>query len=129
MEPMKNATLEVDKRGTPRVALSLPVRYVPLVDSPQLLELLQSTPKDQAQTDNVSESGLSLVCRGAIAQGQLVKVEIDLHGKVVRAFAEAKWCRPVPGSDGMVQVGLGFLALVQQQQQALHEVIAEALSG
>ena len=130
MDPMKNATLEVDKRTTPRVGVSIPVRYVVLVDTPELLELLQSPPRDQTQTSNLSESGMSLLCRGPIKVGQLVKVELDLPGKVVRAFGEAKWCRPAPsGVEGEFQVGLGFLALVQQQQEALHRVIADALSG
>ena len=123
---MEKGALAVEKRRHPRVDLEVTVRFRRLAQDEKEEAVTQF---QQAQTKDVSQSGIALVQTQHLDSGDLIKLEIDLPGrdKPVKAYSEVMWIRP-PGAEEKVEIaGIQFMGLKPEDEAYLAGLVEQAL--
>jgi len=104
-----------EKRVYPRVEISLRVKYKLIDDPKELGNILKDGKKDmEAQTMDISLSGMYLVSDQPMKKGNLIRIDIPLgeKGTTLATFAVVMWATG-PKS------GLEFLSMKEEDTEAL----------
>jgi hypothetical protein len=131
MEKMAEGNLTVEKRHTPRVIVTLPVRYK-VISGAAADKTAQV--KEQIKTEgcNISKGGLGLLGTENLNKGDLIKVEIEIPGatKPLKTFAEVKWCRTLEEGGGkgpVYRAGISFMAFRHEDDKVLDEYVSRVM--
>ena len=125
---MEKGKLSVEKRKFPRVALKAEVRFRKLATAEA-----EAASADfvQAKTKDLSQGGIALEETVHLANGDLLKLEIDVPGrdKPIKAYSEVMWIKPPGGKQGdpLELAGIKFMGLRAEDEEYLAEMIAEAV--
>jgi len=121
---MGDAQVYREKRVYPRVEVSLRVKYKLIEDPKELGTILKDGKKDMdAQTMDISLSGMYIVSDKPLKKGNLIRIDIpiDAKGTTLPTFAEVMWAVG-PKS------GLQFLSMKEEDAETLKAYL-DSLSG
>lgn len=76
---------------------------------------------ETAKTKNISRGGLCMQMPHRIEEGNVIRVEIPLRERSIKAFCEVQWCREEEKHS--YDVGLSFIALKEDDLEVLGKYI------
>ena len=112
-----------EKRVYPRVEVSLRVKYKLIDDPKELSNILKDGKRDMdAQTLDISLSGMYIVSDKPLKKGNLIRIDIPLGDKktTLATFAEVMWAAG-PKS------GLKFLSMNEEDSETLKKYLDSVL--
>ncbi len=106
MNREKSTSPTMKRREFPRVSRSCPVQYRPLKGDPDIA----MTGPSEAVMNNISGGGISFSAPEAIAEGEMLALQVDLPGYPAGVISMGKvvWCHPSEDEPGRFDLGVEF---------------------
>ena len=116
----------MDRRKHKRAQAKLNVTYKVMANDEFEPRGPEADRKRKVETEDISTSGLQLICEEEIGQDKVVRLDVSLNGtgENIATFAEVKWVR----RDEILnkyRVGLQFLVVKEDHIAAIRKITGE----
>jgi c-di-GMP-binding flagellar brake protein YcgR len=123
---MPKGDIYIDRRKHKRAQTKLNVTYKVMANDEFEQRGPEADRKRRVETEDISTSGLQLICDEEIGQDKVVRLDVSLNGtgENIATFAEVKWVR----RDDVLRkfrVGLQFLVVKEDHIAAIRKITGE----
>lgn len=127
---MEEASLSFDKRKHPRIKVIIPVEFKVINETDEaMIALEEKKVLLSGRSKDVSAEGLFLISDRFLEKGDILKLEVNLpdEPKPVRAFSEVIWVSDHGLPEGRHGAGIYFMALRDEDADAIGRFVASTL--
>jgi c-di-GMP-binding flagellar brake protein YcgR len=123
---MPKGDMYIEKRKHKRAQTKLSVTYKVMANDEFEPRGPETDMKRKVESEDISTSGMQLICDEEIAQDKVVRLDVSLNGAGgnIATFAEVKWVRR---DDALrkFRVGLQFLVIKEDHIAAIRKMTGE----
>jgi c-di-GMP-binding flagellar brake protein YcgR len=123
---MPTGDLYIDRRKHRRVQTKLHVTYKVMSGEEFDIKLSEPEKKHSVETDDISTSGLQLLCDEELKKDSIVRLDVEVNhaGENIATFAEVRWIRRDQAINKF-RIGLEFLVVKEDHIVIIKKLIGE----